>query len=80
MIVRSRIGKIVRYVCKVDNNLLQEIPNVNPAIITQVYDADIVDLFVLHSNGSYHLQKVSKGNPDERGKWHPGRVLGDENS
>lgn len=78
--LKNRIGKVVHYVCRTDNNLLYEIPNVNPAIITQVHDRNLVDLFVLHSNGSYHLQKVHRGEQGERGTWHNPGLLGDENS
>lgn len=65
---KLQIGEVVAYVQKTDSDADQEKPNVNPAIITEVHSDDSCDLFVMHSNGSYHLQRVKQG--DERGSWH----------
>lgn len=77
LIKKLQIGAIVAYTQKTDSDLEQESPNINPAMITQVYDGDLVDLVVFHSNGSYHIQKVPHG--DDRGYWHFLRLLDDAN-
>lgn len=77
LIKKTQIGRIVGYVQQTDTDMLQESPNINPAMITQVWDESLCDLVVFHSNGSYHLQKVPHGNT--RGTWDWLRLMDNPN-
>ena len=74
---KPKIGRVVHYVQNIDTQPGQEVPNKNPAMITQV-NPDSCDLVVFHSNGSYHV-RAKPGNDDERGTYHFPRLLDDEN-
>lgn len=65
---KKQIGQMVAYVKRIDTQTDQESPNIDPAVITQVHSDGSVDLFVMHSNGSYSLQNVSQG--ENRGEWY----------
>lgn len=62
-------GSTVHYVHKVDTDVT-EVPNISPAIVTKMKKGRKVNLFVMTSNGTFHMNDVPHGGPEERGTWH----------
>lgn len=71
-VTKPKVGDLVLYVHKVDSNKRSEAPNVSPAVVTEVIDADkyLVSLFVMNVNGVFFVSDVPNGTKTQRGCWY----------